>query len=505
MNLKSFKRVLVANRGEIAVRVIRACREAGIESVAIYSDADVHSKHVAFADYSFHVGPAPSSESYLRADYILQEALKFGCDAVHPGYGFLSENAGFARAVMDAGMVWIGPPPDAIDDMGSKTRARQVMKAAGVPVVPGTVDPCSSEEEALQIAGEVGYPIMLKAAMGGGGKGMRRIDNAEELPNALRAAQSEASKSFGDDSVYIEKLVENPRHVEIQVLADGHGAVVHLFERDCSIQRRHQKVVEEAPCPVLPEETRQAMAAAACDAARAVDYVGAGTVEFLLGGDGAFYFLEMNTRLQVEHPITEMITGVDLVQAQFRVASGEPLWFEQESLRVNGHSIECRIYAEDIRHQFRPAPGYIHDYQEPQGPFVRVDSGVGRETEVPIHYDPMVAKLVVWGNDRQEAIRRCRRALEEFLIVGIPTTIPLFHAILDDARFQGGEYDTSFLSPSWLEDNVESGTDVDAALLAFVALLKEHNVHAAGASTASIGATRGSAWKSHLGWKVTRR
>ena len=505
MNLKSFNRVLVANRGEIAVRVIRACREAGLESVAIYSDADAHSKHVAFADFSFHVGTAPSSESYLRAEYILEQALDMGCDAVHPGYGFLSENATFARAVMDAGMVWIGPPPAAIDDMGSKTRARQVMKAAGVPVVPGTVEPCASVEEALEIAQGVGYPVMLKAAMGGGGKGMRRIDAAEALPNALRAAQSEASKSFGDDAVYIEKLVVNPRHVEIQVLADGHGTVVHLFERDCSIQRRHQKVVEEAPCPVLPEHTRQAMAAAACDAARAVQYVGAGTVEFLLAEDGAFYFLEMNTRLQVEHPITEMITGIDLVQAQFRVASGEPLWFTQDSLSVHGHSIECRIYAEDIRHQFRPSPGYIYEYQEPQGPFVRVDSGVGRDTEVPIHYDPMVAKLVVWGNDRDEAIRRCRRALQEFVVVGIPTTIPLFHAILDDARFQSGEYNTSFLSPEWLASEVESGEEVDETLLAFIALMKEEKITSVMSEATGGGDQSGSAWKRHLGWKRTRR
>jgi acetyl/propionyl-CoA carboxylase alpha subunit len=341
---------------------------------------------------------------------------------------------------------------------------------------------------------------MLKAAMGGGGKGMRRIDSADALPGALRAAQSEAAKSFGDDAVYVEKLVLNPRHVEIQVLADGFGNVVHLFERDCSVQRRHQKVVEEAPCPVLDPATREAMTSAACDAARAVNYVGAGTVEFLLGQDGGFYFLEMNTRLQVEHPITEMITGVDLVQAQFRVARGEKLWFGQEDLKVHGHSIECRIYAEDVRHQFRPAPGKISHYVEPQGPFVRVDSGVSSLSEVPIFYDPMVAKLIVWGQNRDEALRRCSRALREFRIVGVLTTIPLFHAILDDERFQSGKYDTSFLSSEWLEGNVEVDAPDLEVVLAFGAILRQMEAEDV-STTTSQHSSRGSDWKSHLGWK----
>ena len=395
MIVKPFKKVLVANRGEIAVRIIRACREAGFESVLVCSEIDTSSKPALMANDIIVAGPAPSSESYLRSEYILQQARLKGCDAVHPGYGFLSENAAFAQAVTDVGMVWIGPPPAAIDSMGSKTRARDVMQRAGVPVVPGTVDPLADLSEALTVAAKVGYPVMLKAAMGGGGKGMRRVDSDKELESAYRAARSEALKSFGDDAGYIEKLVVCPKHVEIQVLADHHGNVVHLFERDCSVQRRHQKVLEEAPCSILKSETREAMAKAACDAARAVNYIGAGTVEFLLGADGEFYFLEMNTRLQVEHPITEMITGVDLVRAQFEVASGEPIPWSQDELQINGHSIECRVYAEDIRHQFRPAPGHIYHYVEPQGPGVRVDSGVYAGADVPLHYDPMIAKLVV--------------------------------------------------------------------------------------------------------------
>ncbi|MBX2801178.1 MAG: acetyl-CoA carboxylase biotin carboxylase subunit [Myxococcales bacterium] len=467
MQPRPFQRVLVANRGEIAARVIRGCHERGLEAVAVYSEADAGALHTRLADAAYAIGPAPSAESYLRSDVILDVARRAGCDAIHPGYGFLSENEGFARAVEEAGLVWIGPPPESIASMGSKTAARRLMRDAGVPVVPGTVDPVSDGEEAQRIIADIGLPVMLKAAAGGGGKGMRAVERTEDVANALMAAQSEARKSFGDDSVYIEKLVVAPRHIEIQVLADAHGTVVHLFERDCSIQRRHQKVVEEAPSPVLPEATRQAMCKAAVDAARAVDYVGAGTVEFLYDQQAdSFYFLEMNTRLQVEHPITEMITGVDLVHAQLRVAAGEPLWFDQASLAVTGHAIECRIYAEDASANFRPSPGPLHGYREPTGAWVRVDSGVLEGTQVPIHYDPMIAKLVVWGADRDQAIARCRRALQDFHIVGVPTSIPFFLALFDDDAFCSGRYDTGFITPEWLEEQLGAGEPPDEAMIA---------------------------------------
>jgi len=501
MNLRPFNRVLIANRGEIAVRIARGCHERGIEAIAVYSDADADALHVRIADAAWHIGPAASSESYLRVDKILETAAAAGCDAVHPGYGFLSENAQFARDVIAAGMVWIGPPPSAIDAMGSKTAARKLMSAAGVPVVPGTVEPLNDAEEAKRIAHGIGFPVMLKAAAGGGGKGMRRVDHADELDDALMAAQSEARKSFGDDAVYVEKLIENPRHVEIQVLADGHGEVVHLFERDCSIQRRHQKVIEEAPSPALPSDTRAMMAEAAVRAAKAVDYVGAGTCEFLLGSDGEFHFLEMNTRLQVEHPVTEMITGIDLVQAQLRVAAGEPLWFAQEDLSINGVAIECRIYAEDARAGFRPAPGPLHGYREPSGPWVRVDSGVVEGMEVPIHYDPMIAKLVVWGTDRAAAIDRCRRALKHYHLVGTSTSIPFFLALFDDPEFAAGQYDTGFITEQWLADKLEpSEAAVDLAVIASAIARFERDVHL---SKKAPSATE-SAWKRAHRWKSHR-
>jgi acetyl-CoA carboxylase, biotin carboxylase subunit len=446
-------RVLIANRGEIAVRVLRACHELGLEAVTVYSEADAAAPHVRLADQSICVGAPPSSESYLRGDRILEVAREAGCDAVHPGYGFLSENGQFARKVIDAGLAWVGPPPDAIADMGSKTSARSAMDAAGVPVVPGTLEHIDDLVELASAALEMGYPVMLKAAAGGGGKGMRRVDVPEDLEAAFLAAKSEATKSFGDGDVYIEKLIVKPRHVEVQLLADAHGNVVHLFERDCSVQRRHQKVFEETPCPALPAETREAMGQVAIQAAKAVNYVGAGTVEFLLAADGSFYFLEMNTRLQVEHPITELVTGIDLVQAQLRVAAGEPLWFRQEDLTQTGHAVECRIYAEDISHGFRPAPGPLMGYREPGGPWVRVDSGVAAGMAIPIYYDPMVAKLIVWGSDRDEALRRARRALRHYHIVGIPTSIPFFFELFNDAAFQKGDYDTGFITPEWLESH----------------------------------------------------
>jgi acetyl-CoA carboxylase biotin carboxylase subunit len=441
-------KVLVANRGEIAVRVIRGCHELGIRTVAIFSEADRSALHVRNAGEAYCVGPAPSAESYLRGDVIIEVAKRAGATAIHPGYGFLSENARFAQMVTDAGLIWIGPPPSAIDAMGSKTGARQRMVAAGVPVVPGTTHPIETEEEAARIAAEIGYPVMLKAAGGGGGKGIRKVDHPDDFSSAWRAARSEAARSFKDDAVYLEKFVQDPKHVEIQVLADQYGHTVHLFERDCSVQRRNQKVVEETPCPVLPDATRHAMANVAVQAARAVGYVGAGTCEFLYSqATGDFYFLEMNTRLQVEHPITELVTGVDLVRAMLRIAAGEPLWFKQEDVKQVGHAIECRVYAEDPANNFAPAPGRISGLREPGGPWVRVDSGVYAGYEVPIHYDPMVAKLICWGADRDEAISRSIRALREYRVRGIRTSIPFFEAILRDPDFKAGNYSTGFLSP----------------------------------------------------------
>ncbi len=503
MKTKKLSKVLVANRGEIAVRVIRGCHEEGMQAVAVYSDADEQALHVRMADEAVHVGGAASSESYLITERILKAALDTGCDGVHPGYGFLSENAEFAQAVMDAGLVWIGPPPQAIVDMGSKTGARQRMYAAGVPLVPGTREPLKSVEEAQEIAADIGFPIMVKASAGGGGKGMRRVDSMAELTTAVTAAKSEASKSFGDDAVYLEKMVLNARHVEIQVLADAHGNVVHLFDRDCSIQRRHQKVFEEAPCPVLPDDVRLAMAEAACRAARAVDYEGAGTCEFLLAENHEFYFLEMNTRLQVEHPITEMITGIDLVRAQLRVAAGEPLWFTQDEIQWRGHAVECRVYAEDPYANFRPSPGHLALYREPSGPFVRVDSGVYEGGEVPIHYDPMVSKLVVWGADREEALTRCRRALQDYKVVGIPTSIPFFLSLFEDEDFRAGRYHTGFLTKEWLEEHMGHAQEAsEEALIAAAAVAYVEDERKAPAAAATEA---GSGWKRAQRWRTSYR
>jgi acetyl-CoA carboxylase biotin carboxylase subunit len=499
MNLRPFQKVLVANRGEIAVRVMRGCHELGIKAVAVYSEVDARAPHVRMADEAYCIGPAPSSESYLRADKILEVARRAGCDAVHPGYGFLSENAGFAQQVIDAGLVWIGPPPAAIDAMGSKTGARQRMFAAGVPCVPGNSEPVSGAAEALQIAREVGFPVMLKAAAGGGGKGMRRVDDEESLADALLSAQSESKKSFSDDAVYVEKLIVRPRHVEIQVLADGHGNVVHLCERDCSVQRRNQKVIEETPCPVLSPEVRAKMGEVAVRAAAAVGYVGAGTCEFLMAEDHrSFYFLEMNTRLQVEHAITEAVTGIDLVHAQLRVAAGERLWFAQSDVKQHGHAIECRIYAEDITANFRPSPGPLFGYREPGGAWVRVDGGVFEGMEVPISYDPMVAKLICWGEDRLEAIRRTRRALEDYHVVGIPTSIPFFRAILDDPDFQAGDYTTAFIRPEWMDAHMKprEGSEEAVAIAAAIAKFEADSqaVPAATATTADQSWRWGHRW-----------
>lgn len=442
---RPIRKVLVANRGEIAVRVLRGLHDFGAKGAVIYSDADRASLPVLLADEAYRIGPAPSSESYLRGEAILDLAVEIGADAIHPGYGFLSENAEFARLCAERGVTFIGPPPEAIACMGSKIRSRQMMIDAGVPVVPGGRELLADVSAARQAAEEIGYPVMLKASAGGGGKGMRLVRRAEDLESAFHTARSEASSSFGDDAVYVEKFVENPRHVEIQILADEHGQVFSLGERECSLQRRHQKVLEESPSPVVDADLRQRMGEAAVLAARAAGYVNAGTVEFLLDPQGNFYFLEMNTRLQVEHPVTELVTGIDLVIAQLRVAQGEKLGPEFASVEPRGHSIEVRLYAEDPFQNFAPSPGKIEVLRLPDGPGVRNDCGVYEGAEIPIYYDPMVAKLIVWGSDRHQAIRRLSRALTELRIDGVRTSAPLFLQIVRDEDFQAGRLDNGML------------------------------------------------------------
>ena len=442
-----FKKILIANRGEIACRVIRACREMKIATVAVYSDADTDALHVRMADEAYHIGPAPSAESYLRWETIIDVAKRAGAEAIHPGYGFLSENADFVREVTKAGIAFIGPPPEVMEGMGGKISARKIAIEAGVPVVPGTTQPLTSFEDAQETAASFGYPVMLKASAGGGGKGMRLVMDESELKSALKNSQSEALASFGDDAVYVEKVVVRPRHIEIQVFSDKHGNHVHLGERECSIQRRHQKVIEEAPSPINSAELRSEMGACAVKVAKAVGYVGAGTVEFLVSDlDRSFYFLEMNTRLQVEHPVTELVTGIDLVREQIRVAWGEKLSFTQEDVVLKGHAIECRVYAEDPDNNFLPSPGRITRLRVPQGPGVRDDGGVYEGAEVSIYYDPMISKFAVFGKDRAEAIDRMRRALMEYEVGGIKTTLPFFLQIMDDREFIEGCLDTGFIS-----------------------------------------------------------
>jgi acetyl-CoA carboxylase biotin carboxylase subunit len=441
------RKVLVANRGEIAVRIIRALREAGIASVAVYSDADRASLAVKMADEAAYLGPAPSSESYLRIDKIIDAARRHDADAIHPGYGFLSENADFAEACAAAGIIFIGPPASAIRMMGSKTSARKAAIAAGAPVVPGTEQALRETSTAKNIARELGYPVLLKASAGGGGKGMRRVDREEDLESALRDASSEALRAFRNDEVYVEKLVLEPRHIEIQVLGDQHGHMIHLGERECSIQRRHQKVIEECPSPVMSThpDLRNEMGEAALKIARAAGYVNAGTLEFLVDRDRNFYFLEMNTRLQVEHPVTELATGVDLVQWQLRIAAGERLTLQQEGIAWRGSAIECRVYAEDPANQFLPSPGKITFLEQPSGPGIRLDSGVYAGWNVPLEYDPMLAKVAAWAPTRELAIERMRCALGEFVVAGIRTNIAWFDEILASPDFRSGALSTAFL------------------------------------------------------------
>jgi acetyl-CoA carboxylase, biotin carboxylase subunit len=440
-----FKKILIANRGEIAVRIIRACHEMGITAVAVYSDVDRASLHVRKADEAYPIGPAPASESYLNIANILDVAKRSGADAVHPGYGFLSENAKFARACADCGVKFIGPTASAMDAMGSKTKARQAMERAGVPFVPGTARGLESLPQAEEVAARVGYPVMLKAAAGGGGKGMRLVHSGEELKSAFDSARSEAERAFGDGEVYIEKAIVNPRHIEIQVLADEHGHTVYLGERECSLQRRHQKVVEEAPSAIVDAEMRRRMGETAVRVAEAAGYTNAGTVEFLVDQQKNFYFLEMNTRLQVEHPVTELVTGLDLVHLQIRIAAGEPLPFRQQDIAIRGHAIECRIYAEDPENNFFPSPGKITLLLAPSGPGIRRDSGMYEGWTVPMDYDPLLAKLIGYGTDRDQAISRLTRALNEYFVGGIKTNISLFRQILRHPEFRAAKIDTGFL------------------------------------------------------------
>jgi acetyl-CoA carboxylase biotin carboxylase subunit len=439
------RKVLIANRGEIAVRIIRACREMGVKSVAIFSEIDRKALHVRLADEAYLVGPAQAAQSYLNMERIMEVAKESGADAVHPGYGFFAENYDFVKRVESEGLIFIGPPAEAVKLLGDKVAARKTMKSSGVPIVPGTEVEIGSDDQGASIAQEVGFPILIKAVGGGGGKGMRIVREEAQLKSALRAASSEAKSAFADPRIYIEKYLERPRHVEIQVMADKFGNVIHLGERECSIQRRHQKVVEESPSPVVDDKMRKAMGEAAVTAAKASGYVNAGTIEFLVDSDRKFYFLESNTRLQVEHPVTEMVTGVDLAKEQIRIASGMKLSYRQEDIRWRGSAIECRIYAEDPENNFLPSTGQVHSYWEPSGPGIRVDSGLYEGAEVSLFYDPLISKLLAWGETRDEAIDRMKRALSEYRIVGVATTI-LFHlGVMNNQKFRKGEIHTHFI------------------------------------------------------------
>ncbi len=440
-----FRKILIANRGEIAIRVLRACREMGIGAVAVFSDADRASLHVRLAEEAYGIGPAASRESYLRIDRLMDVARRAGCDALHPGYGFLAENPALALACRESGIIFIGPSPEAMEQMGSKTGARKLARAAGVLTVPGSLDPIDSPDAALQVAREAGFPVLLKAVSGGGGKGMRRVEREEDLAAAWRDAASEAMNAFGDNRLYLEKYLDHPRHIEIQIFGDQRGNVVYLGERECSVQRRHQKVIEEAPSPAVDAELRRAMGEAAVRLARAGSYTNAGTVEFLVDSERRFYFLEVNTRLQVEHPVTEMVTGLDLVKLQIQVAAGEPLPFGQQEVALHGHAVECRIYAEDPDNNFFPSPGRIVARRIPAGPGIRLDDGVYPGWTVPNDYDPLLGKLIAWGRDRAEAVARMRRALEEYYVSGIRTNIRLFRRILDEPAFLRGEIHTRWL------------------------------------------------------------
>jgi acetyl-CoA carboxylase biotin carboxylase subunit len=470
-----FKKVLIANRGEIAVRILRACRELGLETVALYSEADRAALHVRLADEAYLLGPAPARDSYLRGEKIIDIAVQSGADAIHPGYGFLAERDDFALAVKEAGIEFIGPRPTAIAAMGDKAVARSTVTAAGVPVVPGTEGEGDlRDEDIINIAPEVGFPLLIKATAGGGGKGMREVNDPEELPGLLTAARREAESSFGDGNVYLEKLITNAHHIEFQILADSHGTVIHLGERDCSLQRRHQKLLEESPSQFLTDELRHQMGEVACKAAMAVDYLNAGTIEFLVDPDYNFYFLEMNTRLQVEHPVTEMVTGVDIVKEQIRIARGRKLRYTQEDIELNGSAIECRINAEDPYNNFLPSTGALTMVIPPTGPGVRVDTGVYPGFEISPYYDSMISKLICWGESRGEAILRMRRALEEYRILGVKTNIPFHQNIMGSHRFIAGYFDTRFVEERFSMDEMEEGKETLPDIASIMATLVSH-------------------------------
>ena len=486
MNPPPQRRVLVANRGEIAIRVMRTAREMGIKTVAIYSDADVHSPHVRYADEAVNVGPAPSNQSYLKMDRIIDICLELNVDAIHPGYGFLSENATFAKKVAEKGIIFIGPSTHAIEVMGDKLAAKNAVKAYNVPMIPGVNHAVTDLAEARKIAEDIGYPVLIKASAGGGGKGMRVVERPEDIQEQMQRAMSEAESAFGDKSVFIEKYIGSPRHIEIQVLGDQHGNLVYLFERECSIQRRHQKVIEEAPSSVLTPELRKAMGEAAIGVAKACDYYGAGTVEFIVDENLDFFFLEMNTRLQVEHPVTEEITGIDLVKEQIRIAEGHPLSFSQEDLKIKGHSIEVRVYAENPKENFLPETGRLETYKIPQGPGIRVDDGFEEGMDIPIYYDPMIAKLVATGENREQARMRMLRAINEYEITGISTTLDFCSFALKHDAFISGDFDTKFVQnhfkPEYLDAHNEEEETIAIALAAYALEEKKKATNRADAS-----------------------
>lgn len=470
------KKILIANRGEIAIRVIRTAHKMGIDTVAVYSDADRNAPHVRLAEEAVHIGPPPPNQSYLQMDRIIEAAKSTGAEGIHPGYGFLSENAEFAQKVVDAGITFIGPSPEAIRIMGSKLAAKEAVLKYDIPLVPGTESAIEDKNEAKKIAKEIGFPILIKASAGGGGKGMRIVEKEEDLDEQMDRAVSEALSAFGDGSVFIEKYVSSPRHIEVQVLSDTHGNHIHLFERECSVQRRHQKVVEEAPSSVLTPELRKKMGEAAIGVAKSCNYVGAGTVEFLLDADHNFYFLEMNTRLQVEHPVTEMITGIDLVEQQIRVARGEEISFSHEDLQINGHAIELRVYAEDPFSNFMPSIGKLVRYKIPEGPHIRVDDGYDEGMDIPIYYDPLISKLVVWGNTREEAMTNMIQAIGQYYIKGPMTTLPFGVFVMEHPAFRSGNFDTHFVgqyyTPEIIEEQERPLAEIAARLA--VELYEEH-------------------------------
>jgi len=488
------KKILIANRGEIALRIMKSAREMGIKTVAVYSDADRNSPHVKYADEAVHLGPPPSAQSYLLGDKIIAACKELGVDGIHPGYGFLSENGAFAQAVEDAGLIFIGPKAHSMKVMGDKLAAKEAAREFNIPLVPGTEGAIEDPQEAIKISKEIGFPVLIKASAGGGGKGMRVVEKEEELAEQIESAISEAKSAFGNGAVFIEKYVGSPRHIEVQVLCDSHGNMVHLFERECSVQRRHQKVIEEAPSAILSPELREEMGQKAVDVARSCDYLGAGTVEFIMDEQHNFYFMEMNTRLQVEHPVTEMITGVDLVKEQIRVARGEEISFKQEDLKIHGHSIEVRVYAENARENFMPDIGDLRVYKRPHGVGVRVDDGFEEGMDIPIYYDPMISKLVTYGKDREEARMRMIRAIEDYKIVGLSTTMEFARFVMEHESFISGDFDTHFVkkhfSPELLDASEKLDEDVASTIVA--KLVADANKKG---EVVENGSSTGSNWK----------